>query len=227
MEQFVPRFQYKNLSDHWLKLTNVDDFYGNSLEVHTPKGLHLAEIGDFALTGLGFQTVNLPDTVTTVGGAAFARNNLSAFRSPERLTKIDNRAFWYNHLRSIEFPRNVKIAGNAFDYQEIWYSDFKTPHQLQSFKPTEMVTIYVAGKQLTTDDVRAELDPTMVDFEKIEAGQRGVPSFEIADGGRIIKPITGVDINDDGFLKIGGYFNLKVLPLNLTIRHIYLNFEAE
>lgn len=67
----------------------------------------------------------------------------------------------------------------------------------------------------------------MVDFEKIEAGQRGVPSFEIADGGRIIKPITGVDINDDGFLKIGGYFNLKVLPLNLTIRHIYLNFEAE
>lgn len=54
MEQFVPRFQYKNLSDHRLKLTNVDDFYGNSLEVHTPKGLHLAEIGDFALTGLGF-----------------------------------------------------------------------------------------------------------------------------------------------------------------------------
>lgn len=223
MQKFIPRFQCKNLIEQLFDLASEHHFNANLVDAYSRNQMKLQAIDDFAMIGVGFQMVNLPNSVTAIGEGAFARNQLNRFDAPAHLQRIDNRAFWYNHIRSIDFNSGMQVADNAFDHQEIAYSDFDLYGKLHSFKPDELISIYVDHKLLGPDDVRAEIDSSMIDFDCIQSGRWGVPSFRVVDDGRLIKPIHGVNMGDSGFLKIAGYFNLKILPLDLTIHHVYLS----
>ena len=69
----------------------------------------------FATTGdTKIETIIIPDSVKTIGKAAFAKcNSLKSLELPEGITSIGEAAFWYcTGLKSINIPSSVSYIGN-------------------------------------------------------------------------------------------------------------------
>ena len=62
----------------------------------------------------------IPNSVTTIGNHAFARNNLTSVVIPDSVTTIGDYAFYHNNLTSIVIPNSVtSIGGYAFSYNNL------------------------------------------------------------------------------------------------------------
>lgn len=78
-------------------------------------------IGPGAFEGSRLQRINIPSTVSTIGGYAFARSNqLSqlSFSANSSITTIPNEAFQSTRLESIEIPASVTII-QRYAFQDL------------------------------------------------------------------------------------------------------------
>lgn len=67
-------------------------------------------------------SVVIPETITRIGGNAFAYNNLTEINFPENLVAIEGGAFWNNKLTSVIIPDSIfdqGLQGSAFENNEI------------------------------------------------------------------------------------------------------------
>ena len=66
-------------------------------------------------TGKGLTSVNIPNSVTSIGGRAFYGNQLTSVTIPNRVTTIGERAFYGNQLTSVTIGNSVTdIESGAF-----------------------------------------------------------------------------------------------------------------
>ena len=58
-------------------------------------------------------SITLPETVTSIGGAAFKSSSISSFTMPTDIVSIGPEAFMNTPLRSADIPNTVKLIGRA------------------------------------------------------------------------------------------------------------------
>lgn len=76
--------------------------------------------GGFCLNSQAVNTVNIPNTVTSIGNFAFYNSSLSSLTIPESVTEIGNYAFGHTKLTSLEIPNTVtQIGASAFSGSEL------------------------------------------------------------------------------------------------------------
>lgn len=62
------------------------------------------------------QSINIPNTVTTIYGMAFAFENIQSLTIPNSVTMIGSSAFKWNNITSVTVPNSVtSLATDAFD----------------------------------------------------------------------------------------------------------------
>jgi LPXTG-motif cell wall-anchored protein/uncharacterized repeat protein (TIGR02543 family) len=88
-------------------------------------------IGEFALDGngdgTGLSSLTLPDSITSIGLAALAGNELTTIDLPDSLTLIGDTAFAYNSLESLVIPNSVTTIENyAFSQNALTTLDLGT-----------------------------------------------------------------------------------------------------
>lgn len=77
-------------------------------------------IGGGAFAENNLTSVVIPDSVTTIGGDAFSGNNLTSVVIPDSVTTIGDWAFAANNLISVVIPDSVtEIGGSAFNNNQL------------------------------------------------------------------------------------------------------------
>ena len=99
-----------------LKEIGRDAFYGCGVEnVTFPQNSQLTEIGD-GINGVfgdcnNLKNIEIPETVTRIGGSAFKGAGLTSIEIPASVTDIGNFAFERTKLTSIKIPASVTAIG--------------------------------------------------------------------------------------------------------------------
>ena len=95
---------------------NLSEFAGNRFVIPSEvNGIQLKEIMNGAFTRMSLYdwTVVIPESVTKIGGSAFAYSNVAHVNFPSGLTSIGDNAFYYNRLREVNIPNSVTYIGGA------------------------------------------------------------------------------------------------------------------
>lgn len=105
-------FRYGNIWN-----TNVNIYCNNELipdSITLPDGL--TKIKDHAFYGLSnVIEITIPNSITYIGGYAFAKTNIANLTLPSSLQEIGNNAFTSSNIESIHIPNSVtKIGDSAF-----------------------------------------------------------------------------------------------------------------
>jgi hypothetical protein len=83
-------------------------------------GSSATSIGGYAFASNQLTSVTIPDSVTSIGGAAFNTNQLSSVTIPDSVTSIGGAAFAGNQLSSVTIPDSVtSIADGAFAFNQL------------------------------------------------------------------------------------------------------------
>ena len=98
-----------------------DAFTGSSLQSITfEKGSKLKTIGEFAFQGTALTSIEIPASVETIGERAFtSTENVDSklvaisFEQGSKLKTIEEGAFFYSALTSIEIPASVETIGES------------------------------------------------------------------------------------------------------------------
>ncbi len=111
-------FIYLRRSDGTIDYSTIIGYAGtkkNNLVIASEKnGVKLKTIGSNAFASLGLTgSVYIPDTVTSIGGDAFAFNNISSVHLPASLKTISSGAFRSNDITSLEIPNGVTSIGTG------------------------------------------------------------------------------------------------------------------
>ncbi|PQP85044.1 hypothetical protein C0Q44_11275 [Paenibacillus sp. PCH8] len=98
------------------------DTYGTGkpeiTRVVIPNTVKVIQTYGFRYTGL--TSIDLPDSLLTIGASAFENNPLTTVVFPDSVTMIGNYSFYMNNLTSIKLSENLKtINGGAFDTNHI------------------------------------------------------------------------------------------------------------
>ncbi|WP_338556180.1 leucine-rich repeat protein [Paenibacillus sp. KS-LC4] len=83
-----------------------------------PNSVKVIQTYGFRYTGL--TSIDLPDSLLTIGSSAFENNPLTSVVFPDSVTMIGNYSFYMNNLTTIKLSENLKtINGGAFDTNHI------------------------------------------------------------------------------------------------------------
>lgn len=101
----------------------IKEYKGSDTKLVIPnkvQGIVVTEIGDSVFDKKGLTSVEIPDTVITIGEYGFRGNKLKSIRLPKGLKTIKKGAFQSNELKSLDVPSSVDIIGNiAFSKNKI------------------------------------------------------------------------------------------------------------
>ncbi len=109
------RIKKISFSDNVLKVGYIGNDLPNLEEVQWEKGIRVIGSGSFSNCKY-LKTMELPETVTVIGGGAFHGSGITQLKIPERVKRLDEYVFedCYN-LTSITLPEGlVSIGDNAF-----------------------------------------------------------------------------------------------------------------
>ncbi len=88
--------------------TALSNIMLNSVEIPNT----ITTIGEKAFYNNNLTSVVIPDSVTTIGGKAFSNNQLTSVVIPNSVTTIEYSAFEGNKLTSVEIPNSVTTIGD-------------------------------------------------------------------------------------------------------------------
>lgn len=116
------------------------DYKGTSKSLTIPSAINgkpVTEIGMSAFANAGFESVDIPDTVTVIESRAFFNAQITSVTLPNNLETIGKSSFRYcNQLGTVELPLSLKfIEADAFKYC----------HALTDIKIPKNVTMLGAG----------------------------------------------------------------------------------
>ncbi|GIP30805.1 hypothetical protein J2TS4_00150 [Paenibacillus sp. J2TS4] len=92
----------------------ITKYTGNETELTIPDtldGKPVKEIGRQAFYEKGLESVNIPDSVTSLGEGAFRNNQLESVNIPDSVTSLGEGAFRNNQLESVTIPDSVTSLG--------------------------------------------------------------------------------------------------------------------
>ena len=171
--------------------------------VDLSKAANLKEIGANAFNGCGVKNVTFPQNsqLTEIGSGVFAHcNNLKNIEIPETVTKIGGSAFEQTNLTSIKIPASVtNIEWYAF-YQcrQLESVTFAPDSKLEAiggdaFSGCNNLTIYYSDNNVKTALSGKVGSATMVKRVKVTFDPNGgsaVDSQTVANGGTVTEPTT-------------------------------------
>ena len=80
----------------------------------------VTEINPWVFNAKGLNSINLPDTLITIGNSAFQSNNLSNVYIPDSVKSIGWHAFYQNKISTLRLPETLKEIGNsAFESNDL------------------------------------------------------------------------------------------------------------
>ena len=107
-------YSFEDLSDTEIMITWYDKNCGKDVIVPAEIGGKLVtKIHNYAFNSMGLTSVNIPESVKTIGSRAFAYNKLTSLYLPESVTEISSEAFLSNKLTSISLGNRLKTMGAA------------------------------------------------------------------------------------------------------------------
>lgn len=137
----------------------------------TKEGVALKEIRGNALSSLGLTgTIVIPDTVQTIGGDAFAFNQITAVQLPSQLKTIGGTAFRSNKLTTIEIPPSVTSIGNGAFRQNNISGENEFIYARKSDGNIDYSTIVSWGKGSTSGPVTIPATKNGVTLKLIKNG---------------------------------------------------------
>lgn len=101
----------------------ADEFYmlnnNNEYEIVTTINIpeSVTSIGKAQFYGFNVTSINLPESILTIGNKAFAETSLTGINIPSSVTNIDNEAFYSSDIKSLTFADGsnlVSIGDGAF-----------------------------------------------------------------------------------------------------------------
>ena len=96
-------------------LTAYNNDYKVSLLSYNSNNNYVVKPLGTSIYGLGITSVVIPNTVTSIGTAAFDDNKLTNITIPSSVIEISVEAFAYNHITSITFPDTpITLGCDAF-----------------------------------------------------------------------------------------------------------------
>ena len=124
----------------------ITGYSGKETDLKIPSTIDskdVIEIGDKAFYKIGtLKSIDIPNTVKTIGGSAFAGcNNLSTVKLNEGLDIIDTLAFFDTAITEITIPASVESARNAFGSSASFYSPDYSNTKLKSVTFSEGATV--------------------------------------------------------------------------------------
>lgn len=101
-----------------------DDSYDRATNSATPTEITsiklpqtIRHIDAMAFQGCNIQSIELPNSLTTIGTAAFAYTKLTSISIPSSVTQINKQAFYGSDIQSVILGKNVSSIGSAaFQY---------------------------------------------------------------------------------------------------------------
>lgn len=83
-------------------------------------GKSVVEIYSYTFYNMGIKSVSIPNTVKTIGGSAFAYNQLTSIRIPNSVTHISDTAFLSNQISNLIMTDKVTYIGSrAFQHNKL------------------------------------------------------------------------------------------------------------
>jgi len=80
---------------------------------HASIGNSVTSIGGYAFANNSLTSVTIPNSVTSIGSNAFQSNSLTSVTIPDSVTTIGNSAFAYNSLTSVTIGNSVTTIGSS------------------------------------------------------------------------------------------------------------------
>lgn len=141
--------KYVKVNGQLTKITSIGDkaFYYNDLtpSVNIPNSV--TSIGKLAFAGNQLTSVTIPNNVTNIGDTAFGDNQLTSVTLPNNITNIGKWVFEYNKLTSVNIPNSVTSVGDsAFQHNKLTSVNIPNQQAYQSaqsntaFDPSVTVT---------------------------------------------------------------------------------------
>ncbi len=188
-------------------------------------------IGDAAFQDNQLTSVEIPNSVTTIGEDAFYQNQLTSVNIPNSVTTIGGGAFWRNQLTSIIIPDSVTTIGN---------SAFSSNKLTSVVIPNSVTTIgggAFGGNQLTSVEIPNSV--TTIGNSAFDGNQLTsvvIPNSvttigEDAFRGNQLTSVTvgnGItSIGKDAFDRIDGNLNLASITIDKTCNDIKNNLLSD
>ena len=129
----------------------ITGYNGTATDVIIPEtidGQEVVAIANNVFKSKGLTSVKIPDSVTTIGMAAFAQNELTEIELPEKLTNgMGNMAFYQNKLTSIKLNDGLTVISTAA-FSQNKLTSVEIPESVtsianQAFKDNELETVNI------------------------------------------------------------------------------------
>jgi hypothetical protein len=173
----------------------------------------LVSIGDHALSGCAIQSIDLPDTLKTVGYGAFAGSGLSEVFLPEGLTELRDFAFVNCRLEELTVPATVTWLGSGFatgnPLTTLRFSGNAPFFGKDALDDLKLTACYPAGNRSWTEEVRQNYGGTVT---WVPEGDPGVTLQGAALEGATLTLFQGEEAVETLTVQNGSYTFSKLQP---------------
>lgn len=191
-------------------------------------GVEVTVLGNSAMSNKSIQSIELPDTLTTLGVYALGGNQLTSVIIPNSVTAIQAAAFYSNsQLSHVDFGNSVQtIDGSAFSgdpLSTVILPDSITNLSSGAFGGSGPITTVQVGTLDYTGAPHIVLSNGVFGFSTIKAVTLGNSVLEVSAGAFCGAPIETLDLGESVQIVDSGAFcnsNVKLVHLPASLQKL-------